>query len=129
MICVTDCVETKCLLQPSNCSETATLYLGDVDAGTDYTVYVYNETTNKTYAVDYTSSVYGTLDINLLDFPNVFNPHGVYYIWCTLLDANMTDQQAMTIDAVDYTCYIVTFERVFMGGVVVCPTAQTIEIA
>lgn len=128
MICVTDCQEVKCLIQPGICTDTSILYLGDVEVSTDYTVYIYNETTNKTYAMDYTSSVYGTLDIDLVDYGLIFNPRGVYYIWCTLLDANMVDQEDMTINAVTYTCYVATFERVFVGGVIECPTAQSIEI-
>lgn len=127
MICVTDCVETKCLLMPSNCSETATLYVGDLDPG-DYTVYIYNETTNKTYAVDYTVGGYGTLDISLLDYPNVFNPHGVYYLWVTLLDAPMTDQEIIVNNSLNYTCFILTFERVFKEGIIYCPTTQSIEV-
>jgi len=128
MICVTDCTEVKCLIQPGNCTESSLLYLGDVTPGTDYTVYIYNETTNKTEAVDYTSSVYGSLDIDLVDYGLIFNPHGVYYIWATLQGGNMTDKEDLTIDAVVYTCYIATFERVFIGGIIECPTAQSIEI-
>lgn len=127
MICVTDCIEAKCLIQPSNCSTVADLYIGDLAAG-DYTVYIYNETIGKTYAADYTVGGYGTLDISLLDFPNIFNPHGVYYLWVTALDANMSEQELIDNGGTDYSCFILTFERVFVNGVVECPENQAIEI-
>jgi hypothetical protein len=127
MICVTDCTEAKCLITPSNCSTVADLYIGDLVAG-DYTVYIYNETTNKTYAEDYTVGGYGTLDISLLDYGDIFNPHGIYYLWVTALDANMVEQEAITNNVLTYTCFILTFERVFVNGVVECPETQAIEI-
>lgn len=128
MICVTDCVDVKCLAAPGEAAATANVIIGTLEISEDYTVYVYNETTNNTYAVDYTSAIDGLLTISLLDYGLVWNPHGVYYLWVTLQDANMTDQEIIDIGGTDYTCLILTFERTFVNGLVSCPTSQTIEI-
>lgn len=129
MICVTDCTEVKCLSAPGEAATTADLIIGTVALTTDYTVYVYEEHTNKTYAENYTSDGAGLLTLSLLDYGLIWNPHGIYYIWATLESANMVDKEDITIDAVEYTCFIATFERTFVNGLVSCPTSQTLEIA
>lgn len=129
MICATDCTEVKCLAAPGEAATTANLILGTVAISTAHTVYVYEEHTNKTYAENFTSSLAGVLTVNLLDYGLIWNPHGIYYIWATTANDNMVDKVNISISAVNYTCFIATFERTFVNGLVSCPTSQTLEIA
>jgi hypothetical protein len=129
MICVTDSTNTMCLVSPNACEEQQDLVIGTLTADTDYWIYIHNESTGRNYKVSATSDGDGLLTINMIPLAGILTSNNVYYLWVTEENVNITDQENITINAVEYTSFRLTFNRIWEDGVTIVPATQTIEIA
>lgn len=119
---------------PERTATTQNLVIGTLAPNTNYWVYVYKEEIDKLKRVQVTSNGAGLLTINMFSFPNTyFRPYAVYYLWVTAVNDNVSDQQQVDINSVDYTCFKLEFIRATSYNATdrqdydVVTTTQTIE--
>lgn len=113
MICLNDYKLAKELIQPKRDVTAQELTLGVLAGSTPYTVYAYREGVDKVKKMDVTTDGSGNLTVDLSQFPaGYFRAFDVFYFWATLPNANMGDNETITIGAETATSIKVEFVRV-----------------
>lgn len=93
---------------------TDSLVLGTITSNTDVYIFVVNHSSGYTHRQEATSGNYGELRIDLTKPDTSFyNPDSAYEIWATLQTSSQNERLDITIDAVEYTCFNLSFNRVF----------------
>jgi len=110
--CITECQEAKCLNLPNE-ADVANLTVGTVAPLTAYYVYVWAEGRDKYKRISVTSDGAGLLTFDMLPYRRFFNDSDRFILWATLTTDGITEKANITVDAVVYTCFQLTFIKTF----------------
>ena len=89
---------------------TESLVLGTIASDTDVYIFVKNHSSGYIHRQEATSTLYGTLALDMsLPDPSFYNQDSNYEVWVTLQTVSPNDRLDITIDSVTYDCFSLSF--------------------
>jgi hypothetical protein len=118
------CSQAKPIL---TCTET--LIIGEVVASEDYFVYIENNNTGFIVQQAVSVGVDGVLEVDLTLFQEGFiSENFTYTIWAVKDGDGLNQYAPITVEELEYECFLLTFNNAYNDNIRVSQTAISIEV-